>query len=155
MPEGWVGLVLLVVVAVVLGAILSAWVQRHVGGPRRAKGSQQDQRWHLDAGLRVLDGDHPGLSHRWRHGRAALAPGRITLRPFRFGLRILPMAPVEVPVATIAAGTAQRSGWRSAWSVSPGTRLVEVTTTSGARLQLAVVPAATDATLQTLVADPA
>jgi len=150
-----VGLVLLVVLAAVIGGALSAWVRRRVGGPRRTEGSQHAQRWHLDAGLRVLDGDHSGLSHRWRHGRAALEPGRITLRPFRFGLRILPMAPVEVPVAAIATETSQRSGWRSAWSVSPGTRLVEVTTTSGVRLQLAVVSAVTDATLQTLVADPA
>jgi hypothetical protein len=155
MPEDWVSLVLLVVVAVVIGGALSAWVQRRVGGPRRLDVNPHAQRWNLDAGLRVLTGEQQGLSRRWRHGRAVLEPGSITLRPCRWGLRIFPMAPVVVSVVAIDTNTARRSGWRSAWSVSPGARLVEVTTTTGATLQLAATPMASDEVLQVLAPRPA
>lgn len=154
MSKDWIALALLIAAAVLVGAVLSVWVRRRIGGPHKAPDDQHPQRWHLDAGLRILSGDQPGLSRRWLHGRAALEPGRITLRPFRWGLRIFPMAPVEVDIAAVVADTVQRSGWRSAWSVTPGARLLEVTTAAGATLQLATVPTATDQVLHVLAGHP-
>lgn len=153
MPEQWLlTLSLMTLVAALAGAAFVI-VRRIVGSPGKTADSNPLQR-RMDAGLRVLTGDQPGLTTRWKHGRALLEPGRITLRPYRWGVRLLPMPALVVPVAAVVTSDPEHSGIRSALTVMPGMRLVPLSTTSGAVVQLAVLPAGADEVLRILTPEP-
>lgn len=94
--------------------------------------------------MRVVTGEHRGLSDRWRHGRARLSPRHLSLRrnlwQFRF---VQPFtAAVEVEVLSIAAEGRQTKATEM-WSISPGLRVLSVET-STATLLWAVPQALTD-----------
>lgn len=143
---------LLVGVGALCGAV---WVSRR----RTARSSRYPadagaQRWSLDGGLRLVSGEQPGLSRRWRHGRVTVDPGLLTLRPHPLGLRSLPARTVTVGVAGLDLAGEQRAGLSTVVAVRPGSRLVPLTTTTGATLQLAVLTSDTAELFTVLAAGP-
>lgn len=91
---------------------------------RRAKKLGQTSK--TECGLRVVAGSHPGLTSKWRHGTAQLAPGLIRLDS------------TSVRVESIDRSVARRPSGREAWSASPRTEIVQVRV-GGAVLEWAVL----------------
>jgi hypothetical protein len=82
----------------------------------------------VECGFRVVVGEHPGLSRRWIHGVARLAPGEIILRrSLGLGLRIpRPLtAPVQITVTSVASDDRSTHG-QEAWAVNVNTRIVKI-----------------------------
>lgn len=148
-------LVLVLFVALV-GLYVAVWVFRYrMAQARRRPGAPETRSWRLDGGLRLVSGEHPGLTRRWQHGRVTVEPGLLVLRPYLLGLRFLPKVPVSVHVAGIDLAGEQRAGLGSMVTIRPGSRLVPVTTTTGATLLLAVLATKTDEPFAALASRPA
>lgn len=149
--------VLLLGLLVGLGALCAAVVllRRGTARPSRYPADAGAQRWSLDGGLRVVSGEQPGLSRRWRHGRVTVDPGLLTLRRHLLGLRFLPVRTVAVGVAGLDLAGERRAGLSTLVAVRPGSRLVPLTTTTGAVLQLAVLTPDTAELFTVLAAGPA
>ena len=116
-----------------LGTVLCV---RYLIPVRAARHARREQ---LECGLRVVAGRHPGLGPRWRHGVGTLDPGLLTFRGAVGGVRLLRRAPVPVEVVRIDASRPRTSGVREAWSLLPGSEVVEVVTPT-ARLEWAAPP---------------
>lgn len=149
--------VLLLALLVGVGALyVAVWAfRRRMAEPSRRPGGSAGQRWSLDGGLRLVSGEQPGLSRRWRHGRVVVDPGLLTLHHCLLGLRFLPMRTVSVGVAGVDLAGEQRAGLSMLVTVRPGSRLVPLTTTTGATVQLAVLTADTAELFTVLAAGPA
>ena len=148
---------LLLALLVGIGALyVAVWAfRRRMAQPSQRPGDVSSSRWSLDGGLRLVSGEQPGLTRRWRHGRVTVDPGLLTLRPYLFGLRFLPMRTVTAGVAGIDLAGEQRAGLATLLTVRPGARLVPLTTTTGAALQLAVLTTETAELFTVLAAGPA
>ena len=116
-----------------LGTILCV---RYLLPARAARHARREQ---LECGLRVVAGRHPGLGPRWRHGVGTPAPGVLTFRGTIGGVRLLRRAPVPVQVTHIDATRPRTSGVREAWSLLPGSEVIEIVTPT-ARLEWAGPP---------------
>jgi hypothetical protein len=114
-----------------LGNVLGAYLGTAVADRLRKGGA--DRRGRLPCALRVLEGDQTGLRRRWRHGKAAVSPGRLDFFPRRLLAR---RTTIHVDSVSRLHGRQPRGA--EAWSVSPRTRIVEVCT-GGATLEWAVV----------------
>jgi hypothetical protein len=82
----------------------------------------------VECGFRVIAGEHAGLSRRWIHGVARLAPGEIILRrSIGLGLRIpRPLtAPVRIAVTAVASDERSVEG-RESWAVSINARILKI-----------------------------
>jgi hypothetical protein len=103
------------IAGVIGGLIGDRWRQR------RAKRLQK--RRQVACCFRVLDGDQPGLTRHWRHGKARLSPGLV---------EFLPKAPwarrSNVPVRSASRLHQRQPRGREAWVVNPQARVVEVST---------------------------
>jgi hypothetical protein len=128
-----------------ISGLLSSWIisrrsRRHL---RRSR---------VDCSLSVLEGEHPGLRTRWRHGSAALEPGRMTFTPFVLGLRLWPRKSTTVDVLELDRASEVGVSPRQALAVSPDARLVRIRTGTGAHLRWAVsLPAVVHGAFQLLV----
>ena len=135
---------------------ISVWVFRYrMNQAGRRRGTAGAQRWALDGGLRLVSGEAPGVTRRWRFGRLVVEPGQLTLRPCLVGLRFLPGRPVTVTIADVDLAGEREAGLKDVLGVKPGTRLVPLTTTTGAGLEMALVASKTDQLFATLAARPA
>lgn len=123
--------------------------------PQRLRGAPAGQAWVFDGGLRLLSGEEPGLTRKWRTGRVVVEPGRLTLRPYRLGLKFLSGEPVTVAVTGVDPDGGQDARMRDELSVAPGSRLFPVRTHGGATLQLALRTSRTDEVFAALSAGPA
>jgi hypothetical protein len=101
---------------------------------RRRRYAEHDR---LECGLRVIEGQQSGLRPRWRHGVGTIAPGSLVFRSTVGGLRPLRRRPIALEVRQIDPSTVRATGAREAWSMWPGTEVVEVVTPS-ARLEWGV-----------------
>lgn len=102
-----------------LGDLLSGLFGGVLGGSlsdrlsqRRACRLREQRR--VECALRIEDGHHPGLTHKWRHGVADLSAG------------VIDMGWASVEVWSLDAASVRRPSAREAWSVSPGCRLIRV-----------------------------
>jgi hypothetical protein len=79
--------------------------------------------------LRVVSGELDGLSGRWRHGRARLSRGHISLRRHLWQTRFIQpfTATVEIAVESIAPPVRQ-TNVAEMWSLNPGLRIMTVET---------------------------
>lgn len=146
----------LVLFAALVGLYVAVWVFRHrMAQARRRPGASETPSWRLDGGLRLVSGEHPGLTRRWQHGRVTVEPGLLVLHPYLLGLRFLAKAPVSVHVEGIDLAGEQLAGLGSMVTIRPGSRLVPVTTSTGASLQLAVLASNTDELFAALASRPA
>ena len=102
-----------------------------------------------EVGLRVVDGHQPGLGPRWRHGVATLAPGRMKFRGTIGGVRFLRRAPITIDVLKINRDAPRTTGLREAWSVMPGTEVVQLVTPT-AHLEWGVLAAQIDWAIEEL-----
>ena len=150
-------LVLVLVLFIALAGLFAAvWVFRYrMSQARPRTGTSEARSWRLDGGLRLVSGEQPGLTRRWQHGRVTVEPGLLVLRPYLLGLRFLPRTPISVHVVGIDLAGEQQAGLGSMATIRPGSRLVPVTTTTGATLQLAVLAAKTDELFAALASRPA
>ena len=112
-----------------LGGILSDAIAGVIGGLLgdrwRARRARRRQTKHeLVCCLRVLDGGRPGLTRRWRRGKARLSPGVIEFRPKA------PWAGTStIPVrSTSRRHQRQPRGWEAWVVVYPQARVIEVST---------------------------
>lgn len=93
----------------------------------------------LECGLRVIDGDVPGLSRRWRHGRASLSPGRIVFeRSLALGMRIRRPWTPPVTLATGSVHDGRSPTAKEIWSLDPSTEVLRVEAAGGAVVEWAV-----------------
>jgi hypothetical protein len=122
--------------------------------PQRLRGASEQARV-FDGGLRLVSGEEPGLTRKWRTGRVVVEPGLLTLRPYKLGLKFLHAEPVTVAVAGVDPDGAQHAGLKDELSVAPGSRLFPVRTTTGATVQLALRTSRTDEVFAALSAGPA
>lgn len=148
-----IALLLVCLPVVVLVAVVVFRVR--MARPSQGRGAAGGRRWVLDGGLRLVSGEAPGVTHRWRHGRVVVEPGIITLRPYLLGLRFLPGTPVSVAVSGVDLAGERTPGLKESLGVWPGARLVPVRTTSGAVLELALVTSRTDELFAALASRPA
>lgn len=150
-------LVLVVLVFLGLAALwVAALVHRHRSAhPRVRRGADGVERWVVDGGLRLVGGDAPGVTRRWRHGRVVAEPGVLTLRPYLMGLKIVPGTPVSVAVQGVDLTAEVEAGLKDMAGVRPGSRIIPVATTTGATLQLALLSSRTDGFFAALAARPA
>ena len=105
-----------------------------------------------ECGFRVIDGAHPGLSNRWRHGLATLSKGEIQFRLFMPpGIRVARpfTSSVVIPIAAIEEPGRQPGGLEI-WSVNPDAEVV-ILDTGLARLEWAVLTAQREWVLATVV----
>ncbi|MFI6303640.1 hypothetical protein ACIBCH_17340 [Amycolatopsis thailandensis] len=93
---------------------------------RRAGRLQRVSR--LGCSVRVVDGEHAGLSGKWWAGEATLSPGRIRFVRFTGGLRFLRRRAVEIQVADIEVSERRSPTVREALSVSPDTDVIRLVT---------------------------
>jgi hypothetical protein len=103
--------------------------------PRRTR--RYARRNRVECGLRVVEGQQPGLGRRWRHGTGTLAPGRLVFRGAIGGVRFLRRAPILVEITHVDRSRRRAVGWREAWWAWPGTEVVEAVTPT-ARLEWGV-----------------
>jgi hypothetical protein len=87
----------------------------------------------VECGLRVLQGDAPGLTTRWRHGVASLSEGELVWRRW-------PVATTRarLRVATIGRTSNRTPRLPESLLLLPGAVVLPVVLDSGARLELAV-----------------
>jgi hypothetical protein len=123
--------VLVELVAGSLGALLAG------GFIVRTRSRTLAPRHKAEVGLRVVDGNQPGLGRRWRHGVGTLAAGRVEFRGTVGGVRFLRRAPITIEVMQIDRDAPRTTGLREAWSVRPGIEVVQLITPT-ARLEWAV-----------------
>jgi hypothetical protein len=108
----------LLLLVILVGGMLGRRVVRR----RQARKAREGA---IECGLRVISGEHPHLSNRWRHADADLAPG------------LIEMGFARVEVDHIEP-TGRKPALREHWSVSPDTTLLRVHASSGAILEWAV-----------------
>jgi hypothetical protein len=96
------------------------------------------QRSRLDCGLRIIDGHQEGLGDKWTHGSGQVSPGHLRFQRMYGGIRFLKAPPISITVLEVAPGVDQTK-LREAWSVRPGTVMVELITPS-ARLIWGIPP---------------
>ncbi len=82
----------------------------------------------IECGFRLLRGEHPGLTRRWTHGIALLAPGRVAFTPYTLGLRFLTRREVVLDIAAVNRESVHRAERRQMWSVSPSAHVIQVQT---------------------------
>jgi hypothetical protein len=102
-----------------------------------------------ECGFRVISGDQPGLTRRWRHGRARVTHGVIDFRPgIGMGMRISrPRQPwLRLLVEDATRAQERTAGLAESWSVSSTGRILEVKTPT-ALLEWVVVPTQRDGLL--------
>lgn len=86
-----------------------------------------------ECGFRVISGDQPGLSRKWRHGTAHLYPGRIEFLPgIGFGVRVPRpgQARLRLDVREVSRSGERTSTGRESFVVQGGAPIVSVTTTT-------------------------
>jgi hypothetical protein len=83
-----------------------------------------------ECGLRVVSGEHPGLTKKWTHGVAALAKGQIDFRPFLPpGIRVRrPFTPPVVVRVLSLEDKGREPGLVESWSVSSASRVLTLRT---------------------------
>jgi hypothetical protein len=114
-----------------LGDVLGAYIG--TAAAERLRKGGVDRRGRLPCALRVLEGDQAGLRRRWRHGKAAVSPGRIDFFPRR------PLArEITIPVHSVSRLHERQPRGAEAWWVSPRSRIVEVRTAT-AILEWAII----------------
>lgn len=103
------------------------------------------ERGETECGLRVVGGEHRGLSSHWRHGLARVDSHHISLCRYTWpGIRVpVPFVePIEVHVTSVRPST-RTVGGREIWSVDPDAVLITVES-PGALLEWALVRSAVD-----------
>ena len=131
----WVIRLGIMAVAVVVGGLAAALFTAPIIR-RRSRSMQASGR--IEGGLRVLDGRFPGLTRRWRHGHAFVAPGQLTFTAYVGGLRLFRRPAVTIPVTMVEPDSARGTGIRDGWA-APG---LAVRLQSGdTRLEWGVFPA--------------
>jgi hypothetical protein len=81
---------------------------------RSWRADRRMSRGRVDCALKVISGGQRGLSARWRHGRAAVSPGRLDVRGHWWRL-FRPMAPITV---VAVRGPVRSPSGRELWSLS-------------------------------------
>lgn len=79
----------------------------------RRRADRQKLEGAVECAFRDRSGATSPLMQRWRHGRAELAPGTITVVPFvALGLRMRRprTGPIEIPVVSVSAESRRASG---------------------------------------------
>jgi hypothetical protein len=87
----------------------------------------------------VVDGQQVGLSGRWRHGVAALEPGKITFVGTVGGLRFLKRGPVQIVVEGVDRSAQRQPTGLEIVAVSAVAWVVRVATPT-ATLEWALLP---------------
>ena len=103
----------------------------HSGVRRQARLQESGQ---TESGFRVVGGQQQGLSPRWRHGVARLAPGLIEFRPGLGGGIRLPRPGqqwLSIRVTHVNRAPERTVGLMESWSVSPVACILLVTTPTG------------------------
>lgn len=94
----------------------------------------------LECAIRVVNGDIPGLRHRWTHGTAGARYQALQFRAQPLGLRVTPAA-VEVDL-TVWAASAERMRkptLRETWTLNNGLMIATIITPWGT-IELAAAP---------------
>jgi hypothetical protein len=112
-----------VVVWEVIGDVITGWLGDRWLDPRADRLLPKGE---LGCGLRVIAGDAPGVTNKWSHGNALVAPGKVGIQGNT--IRVLAIS-----------RTHQRSpgGWEIL-KVNPSCQIVEIKT-AGAVLEWAVL----------------
>lgn len=134
-----VGLELLWRLPLTVGAaLLISMATAHLVRSRRTGSPDGGAAWSFECWARVVGGEHPQLSRRWRVGRAIVSPGRVELGLYWKGLRLRRLPAFVVDVDAVDRDGVQRAGWLTSLRFDARCRLVTVSTTAGAGVQLAV-----------------
>lgn len=102
------------------------------------RAARYSRRGQVECGFRVVDGQLPGLTGRWRHGVATLGLKEIAFVGTVGGLRFLKRRPVRFAVEHVDRSDLHQPTGLELLSVNPAASVVRLTTPS-AILEWAVV----------------
>lgn len=122
-----------IAVIVVVRVRLTARVWRSDWLPHEGAGT-----WSGGCQVREESGRRAGLGSGWLVGRAVMTHGRIHLTPHRWGLRSEDRLTVIIDVAVLDRPPGPPQDWSWGGELGPARRVVRLTTTTGARLELAL-----------------
>lgn len=110
-------------------------------------------RGETECALRVVEGHQEGLTGRWQHGVAALAPGLVTLRRRYVGGARIPRPfgrAARIEFSALSPDAREPQGLKEAWSLDTHLVIYEVTTPT-ARIEWAIPRSARDWVLRTVL----
>jgi len=132
-----VGLVIFMVallLIVVLSIAVAVWIRRRVGARYRAEGR-------IECGLRVVTGEVPGLSKRWRHGLARLDDNALIFGQGRLGGYVRGRAPHATDVRVSGPLQWDRKPKPREWiAIAPWGHVFRAPQPGGAVVEVLTVP---------------
>lgn len=137
-------------VAQLVGVAVVTALVHHRFRPREAAAPDGGRARSLECWARVVSGQHPRLVQRWRVGRAVVSDGTIELTLYRWGLRFRKQEPFVLEVGAVHRDGVRRPGWRACVLFAESHRVVPVTATRGAQVEIALSSGEVDVVLDVL-----
>lgn len=119
-----------VAASVVVIALVTPWV-------RRRQSRRETSRGRILCGLIVVEGTVPGLGARWTMGRATVMDGRVDFDRGRFSSQ--PGRGTASSFTVSSHGQPRGSTWRESLRVGTDAKVVDLVSSTGARVRLAAV----------------